>query len=89
MKLLVRHFIVVSILTLLIGCSQNETANSELLFPEEIPNFVLERDLDEIDWEKKAVNFIGNMIGNENRSGVIGADMPSLQVQNGCGTFGG
>lgn len=44
----------------------------------DIPTFVKATDLDRIDWSRKAVNLGGNIIGNENKSGVIGADMPSI-----------
>jgi hypothetical protein len=73
--------IFLSMLYLVTGCSVNETVDSKLLLPEGIPNFVAESDFKKIDWDKKAVNLADNMIGNENKSGVIGADMPSLQGQ--------
>ena len=81
MKLKVGHIILVSMLTLVFGCTPIEKGETKLVFPEDRPNFVLERDFENIDWENKAVNFAGNIIGNENKSGVIGASMPSLQVQ--------
>ena len=46
-----------------------------------IPDFVEESDFEIIDWENKAVLFDDNIMGNENKSGVIGADMPSLTPQ--------
>ena len=49
--------------------------------PEDIPEFVQPSDFEEIDWNRKAVVFNSNMIGNQNKAGVIGADMPSLQGQ--------
>lgn len=81
MKLKVSHLILVSILSLLFGCTPNETAETKLAFPEDIPDFVLERDMEDIDWDNRAENFAGNILGNKNKSGVIGASMPSLQVQ--------
>ncbi|MBM7571930.1 DUF4871 domain-containing protein [Aquibacillus albus] len=46
------------------------------------PNFVNEKDFETIDWERKANEFGDNrMTGNKNKSGVIGADMPSLSNQ--------
>lgn len=45
---------------------------------EDLPSFVEESHFGKVDWNKKAVKFNGNIIGNENKSGVIGADMPSL-----------
>ncbi|WP_409251672.1 hypothetical protein V1502_16250 [Bacillus sp. SCS-153A] len=53
----------------------------EISFPEDIPAFVERQDFETIDWQRKAVNFNGGIIGNENKSGVIGADMPSLTPQ--------
>ncbi|WP_303965503.1 hypothetical protein [Sporosarcina ureae] len=54
-----------------------------MILPEDTPEFVEVSDFQQIDWDKKAVKFgdINNIIGNENKSGVIGADMPSLGVQ--------
>lgn len=66
---------------LVVGCSKNEILESKLVFPEDIPEFVEESDFEKIDWDKKAMTFNNTMIGNENKSGVIGADMPSLSGQ--------
>ncbi|MBX9976046.1 DUF4871 domain-containing protein [Cytobacillus firmus] len=53
-----------------------------IILPEDIPDFVQVSDFDTIDWERKAVEFGDRgIIGNENKSGVIGADMPSLNGQ--------
>ncbi|MGG1397508.1 hypothetical protein ABE288_06685 [Bacillus salipaludis] len=68
------------ILFLLGGCSKNKTVDSMLTLPEGIPDFVDENDFEKIEWDKKAVTFNGNIIGNENKSGVIGADMPSINI---------
>jgi hypothetical protein len=70
-----------SMLFMILGCSQNETVESKLTLPEDIPNFVEESDFEKVDWDKKSTTFNGNIIGNENKSGVIGADMPSLNGQ--------
>lgn len=48
--------------------------------PLNIPQFVQKTDFEKIDWNRKAVNLDNNIIGNENKSGVIGADMPSLNI---------
>lgn len=69
-------FIFLSMIFLVMGCSKDE-----VILPEDIPAFVLETDFEKIDWSKKAVKFADNMIGNENKSGVIGADAPSLSGQ--------
>jgi hypothetical protein len=70
-----------SMLFMILGCSQNETVESKLTLPEDIPNFVEESEFEKVDWDKKSTTFNGNIIGNENKSGVIGADMPSLNGQ--------
>ncbi|WP_262373532.1 hypothetical protein [Rossellomorea aquimaris] len=54
---------------------------SPIILPEDIPDFVQKSDFDNINWDRKATEFGRNMIGNENRSGIIGADMPSLTGQ--------
>ncbi|UOE56044.1 hypothetical protein LIT38_03315 [Bacillus sp. CMF12] len=56
--------------------------DAPITLPEDIPDFVQESDFDTIDWERKAVEFGDRgIIGNENKSGVIGAGMPSLNGQ--------
>jgi outer membrane biogenesis lipoprotein LolB len=64
----------------LTACTSNETKNDTNL-TESIPDFVEESNFENIDWENKAVLFNDNILGNENKSGVIGADMPSLNPQ--------
>lgn len=55
---------------------------SKIIFPEDIPGFVQEGDFATIEWERKAVKFGDRgIIGNQNKSGVIGADMPTLNGQ--------
>lgn len=64
-------------MVLLLGCTSNDM---ELL--EGTPEFVTKTDFETIDWEKTAVEFGDrNIIGNENKSGVIGVDRPSLNKQ--------
>ncbi|WP_245542499.1 hypothetical protein [Siminovitchia fordii] len=64
------------------ACTSDETINKEISLPEDISDFVQVSDFETIDWEKKAVEF-GNrdIIGNENKSGVIGQDMKSAKVE--------
>ncbi|MGN7388822.1 hypothetical protein [Sporosarcina sp. SAFN-015] len=81
MKLKTWGCIVFCLFVLIIGCSRNELVESKIQFPEDIPNFVAESDVEKINWENKAVTFNGNIIGNENKSGVIGADMPSITTK--------
>jgi hypothetical protein len=49
--------------------------------PEDIPGFVQESDIGLVDWNRVAEPFGRNLVGNENKSGVIGMDMPSLEGQ--------
>lgn len=56
------------------------SVREETFLPASIPSFVLESDFDKIDWNRKADNFGANFIGNEKKSGVIGADMPSVNI---------
>ncbi len=75
-------FLYLSILLLAAGCSSDKAVESKSVFPDDIPDFVQESDLKQINWDQKAVEF-GSYggIGNENKSGVSGADMPSLDDQ--------
>ncbi|MCG7346186.1 hypothetical protein MHZ92_18930 [Sporosarcina sp. ACRSL] len=81
MKVKTLSFIVFGLLLLASACSRNESVESNLQFPENIPDFVTESDFEQIDWENKAVTFNRNIIGNENKSGVIGANMPSITTK--------
>ncbi|WP_158735949.1 hypothetical protein [Alteribacillus sp. YIM 98480] len=66
------------ILLISAGCTSNET----VILPEDIPNYVQESDFEKIDWERNAQEFGDRgVIGNENKSGVIGADLPSVDRQ--------
>ncbi|QWC21115.1 hypothetical protein KJK41_12270 [Bacillus haikouensis] len=49
--------------------------------PDDLPDFVQAQDFEKINWNRKAGSFGRNLIGNENKSGIIGADMPSLTTQ--------
>ncbi|MFP3919368.1 hypothetical protein U5N28_16325 [Lysinibacillus telephonicus] len=60
------------------GCAKEQSVS----LPEDIPDFVKVGDFESIDWDQKAVMFgDSGIIGNENKSGVIGAGMPSLNGQ--------
>ena len=52
----------------------------ETILPTNIPNFVQTSDFEMIDWNRKAVELGNNIVGNENKAGVIGADMPSINI---------
>ena len=71
-----------SVLLLVVGCSSDKTVESKTVLPDDMPDYVQESDLEQINWERKAGEFGDKgIIGNENKSGVIGADMPSLDGQ--------
>lgn len=74
-----KRFVLLCVLLLLVvGCANKEN----ITMPEDIPDFVQESDFASIDWSHKAVEFGDRgIIGNANKSGVIGADMPSLSTQ--------
>lgn len=74
-----RCILFLTVILLLIGCANNEKV---VALPDALPDFVQESDFTSIDWDKKAVEFGDRgIIGNANKSGVIGADMPSLNIQ--------
>lgn len=77
-KLLIM-LIIFSLLSLT-ACTSEKSIN-KITLPEDMPNFVKVSDFEKIDWEQKAVPLHNNIIGNENKSGVIGADAPSLNGQ--------
>ncbi|MCM3639419.1 DUF4871 domain-containing protein [Sporosarcina luteola] len=81
MKLKIFTCIFLSMVILVSGCSANETVEGRFDLPEDIPEFVVNSNFENIDWENKAVAFNGNIIGNENKSGVIGANMPSITTK--------
>lgn len=82
MKIIPISFVLLGILFFVVGCTSVETDDSNLVLPEDIPDFVQESDFETIDWERKAVEFGDRgIIGNKNKSGVIGSDMPSLNRQ--------
>ncbi|GEN45717.1 hypothetical protein [Alkalibacillus haloalkaliphilus] len=62
-------------LIVMVACTLDET---DVQLPENIPEFVREGDFAQIDWDKKAVTFNNNIVGNKDKSGVIGTDMPSI-----------
>lgn len=73
-------FFFISMLILILGCSPNEPTKNKLVSAEGVPEFVKESDFKKVDWDKKAVKFDGDIIGNKNKSGVIGVDAPSIDV---------
>ncbi|MGM7703487.1 hypothetical protein ACSVDE_17275 [Pseudalkalibacillus sp. Hm43] len=75
--------IVVSALVLLmVGCTAEETMEKKVVLPEDAPDFVKVEDIEAIDWDRTASEFGDRgMIGNEGKTGIIGADMPVLEGQ--------
>lgn len=77
MNKLTKLFVLFLSLLIAAGCT-----NQEVKIPDTAPDFIQKSDFQKIDWQKKAVEFGEyGVIGNENKSGVIGADMPSLDRQ--------
>lgn len=71
--------ILIGILLITVACSD---MNEEMNLPEGLPDFIQKSDFENIKWENKAVEFGDRgIIGNENKSGVIGVDAPSLTGQ--------
>lgn len=69
------------ILLTIIACESNEAIGKTVVLPDTIPSFVQQTDFNNIDWERKAVEFgERGVVGNENKSGII-ADAPSLNGQ--------
>ena len=67
---------------IVVGCTSDKEVYSKTVLSDNIPNFVREGNFETINWERKAVEFGDRgIIGNENKSGVIGAGMPSLNGQ--------
>ncbi|MDM5250698.1 hypothetical protein [Lysinibacillus sp. G4S2] len=74
-----RCIVFFTVLLFLVGCTMNEKA---VALPDDLPDFVQESDFKSIDWDNKAVEFGDRgIIGNANKSGVMGANMPSLSSQ--------
>lgn len=75
----IRLLFLLGFLLLVVGCT---TEKLVIELPKDVPDFVKESDFNAIDWENKAIRFgERGIIGNENKSGIIGADMPSLAGQ--------
>jgi hypothetical protein len=60
-----------------VGQENNER---NIILPKNTPSFVMVRDFEKIEWNKKAVDLGNHILGNDNKSGVIGADMPSINI---------
>ena len=74
--------ILLSMFMFVVGCTPEQADDSKIVLPDDIPDFVQTSDFETINWERKAEEFGDRgLIGNENKSGVIGANMPSLSGQ--------
>jgi hypothetical protein len=57
-----------------------ENNQRKIILPKNTPSFILTKDFEDVEWNKEAVDLGNNILGNDNKSGVIGADMPSLNI---------
>ncbi|MGE7091471.1 hypothetical protein ACQKII_08395 [Lysinibacillus sp. NPDC048646] len=72
-----RFLILCGILLVVVGCVKNE---GTIVLPEDIPDFVQLSDVETINWHNKAVEFGDRgIIGNENKSGVIGGGLTTYK----------
>lgn len=66
-------------LFVLSGCTSTTVNPNKISLPEDIPNFVTEKDFKKIDWDRTAVTFDtgtrSDMVGNKNKLGIIGPEL--------------
>ena len=78
-------FIFFSVFFLLVGCSTKETVDSKLALPEDLPDFVQKSDFEKVDWNRKVTEFDtgtrDDMVGNQNKIGIIGAELKPNKVE--------
>ncbi|MEH7113265.1 hypothetical protein V7124_12885 [Neobacillus niacini] len=78
-------FIFLSVFFLLVGCSTNETVDSKLALPEDLPDFVQKSDFEKVDWNRTVTEFDtgtrDDMVGNKNKVGIIGAELKPNKVE--------
>jgi len=73
-----RFVLLCAMLLVVVGCTNEE----KITIPENAPDFLQENDFASIKGNDKAVEFGDRaIIGNANKSGVIGANMQSLSTQ--------
>ncbi|MEH6942460.1 hypothetical protein [Bacillus sp. JJ722] len=75
-------YIFVGIIFIMAACTTVKPVDKSIILSDDVPKYVQEDDFTKINWKRKAIEF-GNrgIIGNENKSGVIGIKMPSLTTQ--------
>lgn len=87
MKITSLFIVLFTCLFVVSGCTST-TVNSnpsKISLPEDIPNFVTEKDIKKIDWDRTAAVFDtstrSDMIGNKNKLGIIGPDLKPNEVE--------
>ncbi|WP_051405160.1 DUF4871 domain-containing protein [Bacillus cihuensis] len=77
--------IFLSVLFLVGGCSTNETVESKLTLPEDIPEFVQKNDIEKVDWDRTVTEFEAgtrsDFVGNKNKLGIIGPELKPNEVE--------
>ncbi len=77
--------IFLSVLFWVVGCSTNETVESKLTLPEDIPDFVQISDFEKVDWDRTVTEFDtgtrNDMVGNKNKLGIIGPELKPNEVE--------
>ncbi|CAK6478369.1 hypothetical protein BFRIG_04727 [Peribacillus frigoritolerans] len=74
-------------LFVLSGCTSTQVLEpqnkNKLSLPEDIPNFVTEKDFEKIDWDRTATEFDTgtSMVGNKNKLGIIGPELKPNEVE--------
>lgn len=71
------------------GCTSSKVQEPEktdkVTVLDETPSFVTDKDLDQIDWNRKAVEFTtatdDKVLGNENKIGIIGPELKANKVE--------
>lgn len=67
------------------GCTSTTVNPNKISLPEDIPNFVTEKDFQKIDWDRTAAAFDtgtrSDMVGNKNKLGIIGPELKPNEVE--------
>ncbi len=71
------------------GCTSTKVQEpqnpNKISLPEDIPDFVTEKDFEKINWDRTATEFdIGTssyMVGNKNKLGIIGPELKPNEVE--------
>lgn len=61
------------------GCTSTTVNPNKISLPEDVPNFVTEKDFQKIDWDRMAAAFDtgtrSDMFGNKNKLGLLGPEL--------------